>query len=166
MKNVSRFRKNHETVKSPNGRKLFTPGNYLFSTKADGREETLYFRNRVTKQTGRLRQQHKKGSLATIDKEAKTHLFLSEKRYKYLKRWDEENPCRVPAFCCRELRLVEGKFHVEFACEGEKLRWHASRGTVKVSKRPKPRVRDALNKVLGIQQTSRFGKEACANMAV
>jgi hypothetical protein len=92
MKNASRFRKNQETVESPNGRKLFTPGNYLFSTKADGREETLYFRNRVPKQTGRLRQQHKKGSRATIDKEARTHLFLSEKRYKYLKRWDEGKP--------------------------------------------------------------------------
>ena len=158
MKNASRFRKNEETVKSPNGRKLFTPGNYLFSTKADGREETLYFRNRVTKQTGRLRQQHKKGSRATIDKEARTHLFLSEKRYKYLKRWDKGNPCRVPAFCCRELRLVEGRYHVEFACEGEKLRWHASKGTVKVSKRSKPLVRDALNKVCGIQETRRFGK--------
>jgi len=158
MKNASRFRKNQQTVKSPNGRRLFTPGNYLFSTKADGREETLYFRDRVTKQTGRLRQQHKKGSLATIDKEARTHLFLSEKRYKYLKRWHKENLYRVPAFSCRELRLVEGKHHVEFACEGEELRWHASKGTVKASKRPKPLVRDALNKVCGIQQTKRFGK--------
>ena len=58
MKNTSRFRKNQETVTSPDGRKLFTPGNYLFSTKAEDREETLYFRNRATKQTGRLRQQH------------------------------------------------------------------------------------------------------------
>src|SRR5947209_17418888 len=46
---------------------LFTPGNYLFSTKVSGRtkdgkakyrEETLYFKNRTTKQTGRLRQEH------------------------------------------------------------------------------------------------------------
>jgi hypothetical protein len=154
MKNASRFRKNQETVKSREGKKLFRPDNYLFSTKAEGREETLYFRNRVTKQTGRLRQEHKKkGRLARIDEQPRTHLFLSRKRYKYLKRWNEESPCRVPAFCCHELCLSEGKHHIEFACEGEKLRWHASEGIVKVRKNLKPLVRDALNKVCGIRQT-------------
>jgi hypothetical protein len=159
MKNASRFRENQQTVKSPNGRKLFTSDNYLFSTKAEDREETLYFRNSVTKQTGRLRQEHKKkGRLAKIDEEASTHLFLSKKRYKYLKRWNEENPCQVPAFCCHELRLLEDKHHVEFACEGEEVRWHASEGIVKVRKNPKPLVREALNTVCGVQQTRRFGK--------
>jgi hypothetical protein len=142
-------RRNQKTVKSADCRKLFSPDNYRFSTKAEGREETLYFENRATNQTGRLRQQHKEGPRARIDEKARTHLFLSKKRHKYLKRWHKENPCRVPAFCCRELRLVGGKYHVEFACEGEELRWHASKGIVKVNKNPKPLVRDALNKVCG-----------------
>jgi hypothetical protein len=41
MKNASRFHKNQETVESRKGRKLFIPENYFFSTKAEGREETL-----------------------------------------------------------------------------------------------------------------------------
>jgi hypothetical protein len=158
MKNASRFRQNQETVKSPDGMRLFTPGNYLFSTKAEGREETLYFRNHATKQTGRLRQQHGDGRLAKIDKVPKTHLFLSEKRYKYLKRWYEHERKksrklrRIPKIRRHERRRTEGKYHIEFSCKGKRLlKWHRSRerGRVKIRKNPKRLVRDALNKVCG-----------------
>ena len=158
MKNASRFRKNQETIKSPDGRRLFTPRNYLFSTKAEGREESLYFRNRATKQTGRLRQQHGDDRLAKIDKVPKTHLFLSEKRYKYLKRWYEHERKknrelrRIPKVSLHERRRTEGRYHVEFSCKGKTLlKWHRSRSkaTVKIRKNPKRLVREALNKVCG-----------------
>jgi len=152
MKNASRFRKNQETVKSPDGRKLFTPGNYLFSTKAEGRKATLYFRNSVTKQTGRLRQQHKKDPLAKIDKEARTHLFLSEKRYKYLKRWHERKRNRrcIPKVRPYERRRAEGEHHIEYACKGKRRsHWHRSKGIVTISKDPKLLIRAALKEVCG-----------------
>ena len=154
MKNTSRFRKNQETVTSPDGRKLFTPGNYLFSTKADGREETLYFRNHVTKQTGRLRQQHWDDPLAKIDKVPRAHLFLSEKRCKYLKRWykheRKRNRRHIPKVRPCERCQTEGKYHIEFACKGKRLlKWHRSEGIVKIRKNTKRLVRDALKKVCG-----------------
>jgi hypothetical protein len=157
MKNALRkaIRKNWKMVNSPDGKGLFTPDNYLFSTKAEGREETLYFGNRETKQTGRLRQEHPKGPLATIDKEPRTHLFLSKVRYKRLKLWHEENPYSIPSFSCRELRRVEGKRHIEFACEGKKLRWHRSKGTVKASKNSKVLVNAALKKACGDYKSRR-----------
>jgi hypothetical protein len=49
--------KNKATVTSRKGRKVFRAHNYRFSTKTEGKEETLYFENGSTKQTGRLRQQ-------------------------------------------------------------------------------------------------------------
>jgi hypothetical protein len=122
MKNASRFRKNQKTISD--GRTLFAVDNYLFSTKTDGREETLYFENRATKQTGRLRQQHGDGRLAKIDKVPRTHLFLSEKRYKYLKRWYEHERKknrklrRIPKVRRHERRRTEGKYHIEFSCKG------------------------------------------------
>ena len=151
MKNSRCCRK---TVKSSAGKKLFTSDNYRFSTKAEGWEETLYFRNRVTKQTGRLRQEHEDGPLAKIDEEAKTHLFLSEKRYKYLKRWHERegNRHRIPKVYPYECCLAEGKHHIEFACKGKRLsHWHHSRrGMVRVPRYSKPLIDGALNKVCGI----------------
>jgi len=155
MKNASRFHKNQETVESRKGRKLFIPENYFFSTKAEGREETLYFRNRATKQTGRLRQQHRKGACAKIDEVPRTHLFLSGKRYKYLKRWHRRkgNGHRIPIVRPYERRRTEGKKHIEFACRGKRLsHWHRSEGIVKINKNPKFSkflIRAALNKVCG-----------------
>jgi hypothetical protein len=151
MKSAPRkaIRKNRKTVNCRDGKELFTPDNYLFSTKAEGREETLYFGNCETRRTGRLRREHPKGPLAKVDKEPSTHLFLSKVRYKRLRLWHEENPCCIPSFSCRELRRVEGKHHIEFACEGKKLRWHRSKGKVKVGRNPKPLVNAALKKVCG-----------------
>ena len=57
-------RGNRKTLESPE--RLFTSSNYLFSTKAKDRKETLYFEDRTTKQTGRLRQQHPTGPLAKL----------------------------------------------------------------------------------------------------
>jgi len=81
-------RRNKETLQSGRYETFFTPRNYRFSTEAKNRKETLYFifEDHTTRQTGRLRQQHReKGPLATIDEEARTHLFLSPRRYKVLK---------------------------------------------------------------------------------
>jgi hypothetical protein len=158
MKGASKFRKNQETVDSREGTDLFKPVNYLFSTKAEGWDETLYFRNHVTKRTGRLRQGHKKGPRARLDKVPKTHLFLSRKRYKYLKRWYEHERKknrelrRIPKVSLHERRRTEGRYHVEFSCKGKTLlKWHRSRSkaTVKIRKNPKRLVREALNKVCG-----------------
>jgi hypothetical protein len=114
-----------DTVKS-----LFTPDNYLFSTKTKGRQETLYFEDRAAKQTGRLRQQHWKGPLAKIDGKPRIHAFLSKKRYKRLKH------CRTPALDPRELCPAEGRRHIEFACTGRKVPPpHWSEGTVKTSRK-------------------------------
>jgi hypothetical protein len=153
-KNASRFRKNQKTVSD--GRKLFAGDNYLFSTKADGREETLYFENRATNQTGRLRQQHKDDPLplAKIDRVPRAHLFLSEKRYKYLKRWykheRKRNRRRIPKVRPCERCRTEGKYHIEFAFKGKRLlKWHRSEGMVKIRNNPKRLVRNALNKVCG-----------------
>src|ERR1700722_17472831 len=64
---------NSQTSKSPVRITLFTASNYLFSTKACDRLEPLYFKD-AAGQTGRLRQQHKKGPLAKIDESPKRHL--------------------------------------------------------------------------------------------
>ena len=82
--------KNLTTLSSPETiRTLFRPRNYLFSTQKEeeDRRETLYFKNCAMKKTGRLRQQHPKGPLAKIDKKAKTHVFLSKRRFEDLKKW-------------------------------------------------------------------------------
>src|ERR1700693_2527091 len=83
-------RKNQKTLERPDAiETLFSEGNHFFSTKVNvkDRKETLYFIDWQRKQTGRLRQQHKKGPLAKIDKRPKKHLFLEEKRFKELKKW-------------------------------------------------------------------------------
>lgn len=153
-----KYRKNKATVTSHKGRKLFRAHNYRFSTKTEGTEETLYFESRSTKQTGRLRQQHGDDRLAKIDQVPRTHLFLSEKRYKYLKRWYERERKknrklrRIPKVRRHERRRMEGKYHIEFSCKGKRLlKWHRSRsgGTVEIRRNPKRLVRDALNKVCG-----------------
>jgi len=152
MKNASIFRKNRQTIESPHGRKLFTPGNYLFSTKAEGRKETLYFRNRATKQTGRLRQQHTNGPRAQIDEMPRTHLFLSGKRYEYLRRWHARkgNEHRIPKVGPYERQRTEEKKHIEFAYMGKRiLKWHHSKGIVKIRKNTKRLVQAALDKVCG-----------------
>ncbi len=113
-KAVSRNRKALESRDA--AKRLFTPDNYLFSTKTKGRQETLYFEDRAAKQTGRLRQQHWKGPLAKIDGKPRIHAFLSKKRYKRLKH------CRTPALDPRELCPAEGRRHIEFACTKGKCR--------------------------------------------
>jgi hypothetical protein len=162
MKNAAaRFRKNRKKVESSDGTTLFTRDNYLFSTKEEGTkeegwEETLYFRNSDPKLTGRLRQEHEDGPLAKIDKVPRAHLFLSEKRFNYLKRWYKHEQKRkqhhIPKVYPYECCLTEGKRHIEFACKGKRRsHWHHSRskGIVKINKNPERLVRDALNKVCG-----------------
>jgi hypothetical protein len=138
-------RRNLNTLNSPATiGTLFTASNYLFSTKVSGRtedgkakdrKETLYFQNRTTKQTGRLRQEHLKGSgpLAKIDKRAKTHRFLSEERLRDLKGWDYKH--KGFDFDRSEKRIEVDAYHIEFACHGEEVSgWHSSEGTVEVDK--------------------------------
>lgn len=144
-------RKNRKTLKSREKiDKLFTPSNYCFSTKACNREETLYFGDCAAKQTGRLRQQHSHGPLAKIDKNARTHLFLSEKRFESLKKWRTRHKRCFPSFCCDELQPEIGKRHLEFAWDGKKVVWHASDGKVTTVKRNlKSRIDCALKEILG-----------------
>ena len=114
---------------------LFTSSNYLFSTKAKHRKETLYFEDQTTKQTGRLRQEHKEGPLLKIDGKAKRHVFVSEERYKSLRKWHKEHRKQLPTVCSCEQQAKVGKRHIEFAFEREKVsHWHPSEGTVETSK--------------------------------
>lgn len=160
FENKKNFKKavhrNRKTLSSPDIiKRLFKPCNYLFSTKEKekDRQETLYFENRDAKRTGRLRQQHRKGPLAKIDKKPKIHLFpLSEERQKRLYDSLKKNQ-RLPRIYPCELRAEDGKHHVEFACEGKSVsRPHRSQGTVKMSKRHlKCRIDSALKNILGIR---------------
>jgi hypothetical protein len=94
---------------------LFTSKNYLFSTKAKDRIETMYFEDRITEQTGRLRQQHRAGPLAKIDEKAKRHRFVSKKRYKVREQWHKKRHCLLPRFYSYEQGAKVGKHHIEFA---------------------------------------------------
>jgi hypothetical protein len=115
---------------------LFTSSNYLFSTKTKHRKETLYFEDRTTKQTGRLRQEHRKGPLQRIDEKAKRHRFVSKKRYEFLERWHKKYPKQLPRFYWYEQQAKVGKHHIEFAFErGKVSRWHPSEGTVETNRR-------------------------------
>jgi hypothetical protein len=156
-------RENRQTLGSPKRIKLFTPSNYVFSTKAGKRLETIYFKNCATRQTGRLRQQHPKGPLAKVDKKAKTHLFLSKDRFVELKRWRKTQkgfpPKNTqkggpPKFDSCETRCEVGKHHIEFACDEKGVsHWHASEGTVQIKTKGLQRyVGDALKGILGIRQ--------------
>jgi len=132
--------------------KFFTSNNYLFSTNAEGRNETLYFRARATGQTGRLRQQHSKGPLAKIDKEPRTHLFLSKDRFCTEKGRNKRKGGR-PCFSDFEKHKKSGKRHLEFWCDSAGVfHCHFSRGTVRTIKRDDLRVwiDRALEEILGI----------------
>jgi hypothetical protein len=114
---------------------LFTSSNYLFSTKARKRKETLYFKDKTTKQTGRLRQEHKEGPLLKLDEKPKRHRFVSRKRYEFLNKWHEKHPKQLPRFYRYEKCAKVGKRHIDFAFEkGTLSHWHKSRGTVEKNK--------------------------------
>ena len=132
---------------------LFTSSNYLFSTQAEGREETLYFRDRATNGTGRLRQQHPKGPLAKIDKKPRTHRFLSKKRFECVNEWRDKHMDGLPRFYVSEKQAKNGEHHLEFACDGKEVSgWHPSGGTVRTSKRHlEHRIDRALKEILGIR---------------
>jgi len=147
-------RKNQKTLERPDAiGTLFSEGNHFFSTKVKDRKETLYFVDWERKQTGRLRQQHKKGPQAKIDKRPKKHLFLEEKRFKELKKWHAKHKHRAPCFCICEERPEKGKYHIEFACDGTEISgWHESEGRVNMDKRNlRPRIASALENILGIR---------------
>jgi hypothetical protein len=134
---------------------FFTSSNYRFSTKAEGSKETLYFKARGG-QTGRLRQQHPKGPLAKIDKEPRTHLFLSKDRFRAEK---ERYKCEGgrPRFSDFEEHKKSGKHHLEFWCDNKGVfRCHFSRGIVRTIKRDdlKVCIDRALEEILGIGQES------------
>jgi hypothetical protein len=113
---------------------LFTSSNYLFSTKTKLRKETLYFEDQTTKQTGRLRQEHRTGPLQRIDEKAKRHKFVSKKRYESLNKWHKKHPKQLPRFYSYEQKPKVGKRHIEFAFEREKVSdWHKSGGTVEIN---------------------------------
>jgi hypothetical protein len=158
-------RRNRKTLESRDKiKKLFTQDNYLFSTKAKCREETLYFGVKDPPTTGRLRQQHRKGPLAKIDEKAREHRFVSRERFCEL---PEEKPKRLAKFHPYERRVEVDKHHIEFACKGRSvegaivLDWHQSGGTVnqtaktvKESKQEKYlqcRIDSALKNILGIR---------------
>jgi hypothetical protein len=148
-------RKNQKALKSAQIVKaLFKRSNYRFSTKANGRKETMYFENCVTKQTGRLRQQHRHGPLVKIDKKAKIHRFLSKKRFEYVRKWRKQHDknCLPCFYICEQLE-ENGKHHIEFAYEEKEVSgWHRSGGTVRTSKQHLQRRLDsALKEILGIR---------------
>jgi len=135
---------------------LFALDNYLFSTKANGSKETMYFNAGATGPTGRLRQQHSKGPLAKIDKEPRTHLFLSKDRFRTEKGRYKCKGGR-PYFSNFETHKKRGKHHLEFWCDSAgEFHCHFSRGTVRTIKRDdlKVCIDRALEEILGIGQES------------
>jgi hypothetical protein len=158
FKNKKKFRnavrRNQEVLRSPVAiEALFTSRNYLFSTRTERRKETLYFRERDAKRTGRLRQQHPEGPLAKIDKKFRTHRFLSKKRFEWVKDWHHKHERCLPHFRISEKRAKNGKHHVEFAREKKKVsNWHSSEGTIKIRKHDLTRlIGSALENILGIR---------------
>jgi hypothetical protein len=123
--------------------------NFQFSTKAYGREETLYFED--SQRTGRLRQQHGGGPLAKIDHHRRIRLFLSKDRFSALKKWRKRNKEKFPTFYRDELEPCDKTRHIEFAWDGVNVEWHASKGIVKTSRgQVNHRIKRALEVVLGI----------------
>jgi len=121
-------RRNRKTLRSMAHAKtdmLFTSSNHLFSTQGTDREETLYFEDEsgATKRTGRLRQQHRKGPLAKVDKKPRTHRFLSKRRSECvgerMSKW-HDNEGRLPRFYSYEKRARDGGHHIEFSRESKK----------------------------------------------
>jgi hypothetical protein len=132
----------------PSTREILCCRNYAFSTKAKGREETLYFED--AHHTGRLRQQHRLGPKLQIDENSRTHLFLSEKRYVRLKKWRRKNKKVTPLVYRYERKAKNGKRHIEFAREGQEVVWHASAGIVCTNRRNiGRRIILALENILG-----------------
>jgi hypothetical protein len=130
-------------------KKFFSRRNFTFSTKAKGREETLYFN--YGQRTGRLRQQHREGPLAKIDHHARIRLFPPEDRFRSLKKWRKRNKEKFPTFYRSELKPSDGKRHIEFAWDGVNVEWHASEGKVSTSREDvNHRIKRALKIVLGI----------------
>jgi hypothetical protein len=144
-------RRNREILESGAAKMFFTSRRYLFSTQAECREETLYFKDPATGQTGRLRQQHSKGPLAKIDKEPRTHLFLSTDRFCAEKRRYKCKGGR-PRFRASEKHKRSGKHHLEFWCDGMGVfHCHFSGGTVRPSEpHIGRRIRRALKEIIGI----------------
>ncbi|HTW60613.1 MAG TPA: hypothetical protein VMD55_02325 [Terracidiphilus sp.] len=133
---------------------LFRSSNYLFSTKENDREETLYFEDGVgvTRRTGRLRQQHAKGPLAKIDKKPKTHRFLSKTRLESVKKRHDGNKHRLPFFYDSEKQPENGTYHIEFSCCGKRVSsWHLSGGRVEICRNDLDRrISSALKIILGM----------------
>jgi hypothetical protein len=133
---------------------LFTSRNYVFSTNAEDRKETLYFEDRATKRTGRLRQQHPKGPLARIDRKSRTRRFLSRERFECVKEWHDKHQHRLPSFGLSDEAPKNGKHLIEFTCEKKKKlsAWHSSNGTIKMSRHDlDQRICSALENILGIR---------------
>jgi hypothetical protein len=154
-KAVHRNRKTLRSMARGKTDMLFTSSNHLFSTQATGREETLYFEDEsgATKRTGRLRQRHRKGPLAKIDRKPRTHRFLSKKRSECVRermsKW-HDNKGRLPRFYSYEKGARDGEHHIEFSRESKK--WHLSEGTVKTGKDDLDcRIASALENILGIR---------------
>ncbi|HEX5422316.1 MAG TPA: hypothetical protein VFW94_02115 [Candidatus Acidoferrales bacterium] len=97
-------------------KEFFIGKNFEFSTKADGREETLYFED--AQRTGRLRQQHDGGPLGKIDHQRRIRLFLPEDRFRQLKKWRKRNKEKFPTFHRGELEPTDKTHHIEFAWDG------------------------------------------------
>jgi len=130
-------------------KEFFIGKNFQFSTKADGRQETLYFED--SQRTGRLRQQHGGGPLAKIDHHRRIRLFLSEERFRQLRKWRKRNKKKFPTFYRDELELRDGTHLIEFAWDGVNVEWHASEGKVSTSREDVDRcIKRALQKILGI----------------
>jgi hypothetical protein len=130
-------------------KEFFIAKNFEFSTKADGREETLYFED--AQRTGRLRQQHSGGPLAKIDHQPRIRLFLSEERFRQLRKWRKRNKEKFPTFHRGELEPSDKTHHIEFAWDGVNVEWHASQGIVCMSRKGiNHRIRRAWESILGI----------------
>jgi len=151
------IRRNREALKFrlPEIKNLFTAKNYQFSTEAPGTKQTLYFASDITKQTGRLRQQHRKGPLAQIDENPRTHIFPRSKHRlmeleKRLNKWKHRKG-HIPRLRAEETQPTINRYHIEFS-DGKHRKVHKSRGRVNEFRRSAGRVRSALNEILGIRQ--------------
>jgi len=124
---------------------FFICKNLRFSTKASGREETLYFKD--AQHTGRLRQQHSKGPLVTIDHHRRICLFFSQERLNALNRRHE----KASTFCRVGLEPSDGTRLIEFEWDGVRVnKCHASEGKVSTSRtNVKRRINHALQNILG-----------------
>jgi hypothetical protein len=130
-------------------KKFFCRRNFTFSTKAKGREATLYFDD--GQRTGRLRQQHREGPLAKIDHRPRIRLFLPQDRFSALKKWHKRNKEKFPTFYRDELEPCDKTRHIEFAWDGVNVEWHASEGKVFTRGEDVDRcIKRALQKILGI----------------